>query len=375
MAIERIGILTGGGDCPGLNAVIRAAVRVAIGRYGWEVLGIEDAFNGLVDLDYRSPRGNRWLQLGDVRGIIEQGGTILGTSNRSDPFQYVTPGVDGTTDVSDRVIANYEKTKLDAIISIGGDGSMLIAQRFIEKGMKIVGVPKTIDNDLAGTDQTFGFDTALNVATEAIDRIRDTAESHDRVMIVEVMGRDAGFIALHAGIAAGADAVLIPEIAYSVQPLAQMIQERRRHGKNYSIIVVAEGARPVDGEKSVLEHKLGEMPRLMGAGHRVAEQLGDITDADIRVTVLGHIQRGGAPSAFDRVLGTRFGEAAAHLVARQEFGNMVALRGGSIVPVPIAEAVATPKRVDPDGELVSAARSIGVRFGDGSTRQTIRTKA
>ena len=372
MAIERVGILTGGGDCPGLNAVIRAAVRVAIGRYGWKVLGIEDAFNGLVDLEYRSPRGNRWLELSDVRGIIEQGGTILGTSNRSDPFQYVTPGVEGTQDVSDRVMENYAKMQLDAIISIGGDGSMLIAERFIEKGMRIVGVPKTIDNDLAGTDQTFGFDTALNVATEAIDRIRDTAESHDRVMIVEVMGRDAGFIALHAGIAAGADAILVPEIPYSVNPLAQMIVERRARGKNYSIIVVAEGARPVHGEQSVLEHKLGEMPRLMGAGHRLAEQLGDITDADIRVTVLGHIQRGGAPTAFDRVLGTRFGEAAAHLVAQEKYGNMVALRGGSIVPVPIAEAVATPKRVQPAGELVTTAREIGIRFGDGTTRSTLR---
>lgn len=374
MAIERIGILTGGGDCPGLNAVIRAAVRVAIARYGWQVLGIEDAFNGLVDLEYRSPRGNRWLQLGDVRGIIEQGGTILGTSNRSDPFQFVTPGVEATQDVSDRVMENYAKMKLDAVISIGGDGSMMIAQRFIEKGMKIVGVPKTIDNDLAGTDQTFGFDTALNVATEAIDRIRDTAESHDRVMIVEVMGRDAGFIALHAGLAAGADAILLPEIPYRLQPLAQMINERRESGKHYSIIVVAEGARPIDGEQSVLEHKLGAMPRLMGAGHRLAEQLGDVTDADMRVTVLGHIQRGGAPSAFDRVLGTRFGEAAAHLVAQEKFGQMVALRNSSIVAVPISDAVATPKRVQPDGELVSTARAIGIRFGDGTTRATLRPR-
>ncbi len=370
MAIERIGILTGGGDCPGLNAVIRAAVRVAKARYGWEVFGIEDAFNGLVDLEYKAPRGNRWLELSDVRGIIEQGGTILGTSNKSDPFQYISEG--RAIDVSDRVMANYEKMKLDAIISIGGDGSMLIAQRFIEKGMKIVGVPKTIDNDLAGTDQTFGFDTALNVATEAIDRIRDTAESHDRVMVVEVMGRDAGFIALHAGMAAGADAILIPEIPYKVKPLAQMLHERRANGKHYSIIVVAEGARPVDGEASVLEHKLGEMRRLMGAGHRLAQQLGELTDADMRVTVLGHIQRGGAPSAFDRVLGTRFGEAAAHLVAREKFNHMVALRGGSIVEVPIADAVSTPKRVEPMGELVSTARAIGIRFGDGGTSQTIR---
>lgn len=368
MTIQRVAICTGGGDCPGLNAVIRAAVRVGTMKFGWEILGVEDALNGLVDLDYRSPRGNRWLSGQDVRGIIEQGGTILGTSNRSDPFHYVSRAADGsltTTDVSDRVMENYRKLRLDALISVGGDGSMAISQRFIEKGMRIVGVPKTIDNDLHGTDQTFGFDTAVNVATEAIDRIRDTADSHDRVMLVEVMGRNAGWIALTAGLAGGADAILIPEIPYRLEPLADMIRNRRKRGANYSLIVVAEGAKPVGGEASVGAHELGAMPRLMGCAHRVAAGLEARVDADLRVTVLGHIQRGGSPSAFDRVLGTRFGEAAAELVAQGGFGRMVSLRCGEIVDVPIAEAIATPKRVDPEGQLVRTAQAIGVCFGTG----------
>lgn len=378
MTIERVGILTGGGDCPGLNAVIRAAVRVGIGRYGWKMLGIEDAFNGVVDLDYKSPRGNRWLALDDIRGIIERGGTILGTSNRGDPFNYVLKdpsGKERLTDVSDQVIENCQKLGLDALISIGGDGSMGIAQKFIEKGLKIVGVPKTIDNDLAGTDQTFGFDTAVNVATEAIDRIRDTADSHDRVMLVEVMGRNAGWIALQAGIAGGADVILIPEIPYQLEPIAELITRRRARGANYSILVVAEGAKPVDGGESLVGHKAGAMPRLMGAAHRVAEGLERLVDADMRVTVLGHTQRGGSPSQFDRVLGTRYGEKAAELVAEGRFGEMASLRGGEIVSIPIAEAIADPKRVRPDDQLVKTARAVGVSFGDQETHPTVPPKS
>lgn len=373
MTIKRVAIMTGGGDCPGLNAVIRAFVYVGKRKYGWDILGVEDAFNGLIDTDYKFPRGNRWLELDDVRGIIELGGTILGTSNRSDPFNYVVKdnGVERTVDVSDVVMQNFERLGLDALVSIGGDGSMGIAKKFVDKGMPVVGVPKTIDNDLGGTDQTFGFDTALNVATEAIDRIRDTAESHDRVMLVEVMGRDAGWIALHAGLAGGADAILIPEIPYSLEPIAQMIQMRRERGTTYSIIVVAEGARPVGGESSVVEKKLGAMPRLMGAASRVAAGLETLVDADMRVTVLGHIQRGGAPTAFDRVLGTRFGEMAAELVAAEKFGYMASLRAGRVEGVPIEEAIAKPKRVDPRGQLVTTARAVGVRFGDGATRHSL----
>lgn len=363
----KVGILTGGGDCPGLNAVIRAAVKTGIRQYGMEFFGIEDAFSGLVDLDYESPNGNRWLVERDVAGIQRRGGTILGTSNRGDPFHFVVTSESGKeieTDVSDRVMENMRKVGLEGIISIGGDGSMKIAQRFFEKGMPIVGVPKTIDNDLGATDQTFGFDTAVGIATEAIDRLSDTAASHDRVMLVEVMGRDAGWIALHAGLAGGADAILIPEIPYRVDAIARMIAMRRATGKRFSIIVVSEGAKPVGGEASIAEKPVGAMPRLVGAAQRVAEALREKVSADIRVTVLGHVQRGGTPSSFDRNLATRFGRAAADLVAAADFGKMVALRNGEIVSFPIAQAIAEPKRVDPASEMVQTARSIGTVFGD-----------
>lgn len=366
-SVEKVAVMTGGGDCPGLNAVIRAVVHVGIERYGWQILGVEDAFNGLVDLDYKSPHGNQWLTLDNVRGILARGGTMLGTSNRSDPFEYVIKDPSGkqrTIDVSARVMENYRKLGLDALVSIGGDGSMRIAQRFVELGMNIVGVPKTIDNDLAATDQTFGFDTAVDVATEALDRLRDTADSHDRVMLMEVMGRHAGWIALECGIAGGADVILLPEIPYRVEAIAGLIRERRQAGKNYSLIVVAEGAKPAGGEASIGERALGAMPRLMGAAQRVAEALEQHVDADMRVTVLGHIQRGGSPSSFDRVLATRYGVEAAELVAKQQFGKMVALRGGEIVPVPIAEAIAEPKLVDPRSQLVQQARALGVCFGE-----------
>jgi len=367
MAIKKIGIMTGGGDCPGLNPVIRAVVKTANG-YGWEVLGIEDAFCGLIDLDYRSPNGNRWLDDDAVRNIHTRGGTILGTSNRSNPFAYAVER-DGELveeDVFDRVLANWKTLGLDALVSVGGDGSMAIAQQCIDRGLtNVVGVPKTIDNDLGATDYTFGFDTAVGVATDAIDRLRDTAESHDRVMLVEVMGRHAGWIALQAGLAGGAHAILIPEIPYRLAPVARAIEARRASGQPYSVIVVAEGAKPAEGEASFLgEREVGGMRRLFGAAQRVAAGLSDIMDLDLRVTVLGHIQRGGSPSNFDRVLGTRFGEAATHLVAQGGFGRMVALRGTRIVDVPITEAIGHAKRVDPNGQLVRAARSLGTVFGD-----------
>ena len=367
MSVKRVAIITGGGDCPGLNAVIRAVVLTGKERYGWEIFGVEDALSGLIDLDYRSPNGNRWLELRDVRGLLARGGTMLGTSNRSDPFRFVVKEEDGTereTDVSDIVMQNYRDLELDALISIGGDGSMAIAAKFLDKGMNIVGVPKTIDNDLGSTDQTFGFDTAIGIATEALDRIRDTADSHDRVMLVEVMGRHAGWIALHAGIAGGADAILLPEIPYRVQAIADMIKTRRAKGKNYSVIVVAEGAKPAGGEVSVMKAELGAMPRLIGAAHRVAAALDELVDADMRVTVLGHIQRGGSPSTFDRVLATRYGVAAAELVDSEDFGKMVALRADQIVTVDLRDAVAAPKLVDPDAQIVRQARQLGVSFGE-----------
>jgi phosphofructokinase-like protein len=367
MATKRVAVMTGGGDCPGLNAVIRAAVQVGCEKYGWEVLGIEDAFSGLIDPRYRSPHGNLPLGPGDVRGISSRGGTILGTSNRCDPFEFVVREADGSErveDVSARVLENFRRLGLDALISIGGDGSMRIAQRFIELGLPVVGVPKTIDNDLGSTDQTFGFDTAVQVACDALDRLRDTAESHDRVMICEVMGRDAGWIALHAGLASEVDAILIPELPYRYEPLVRMLEQRRERGQVFALFVVAEGARTVDGEPSVLEKQLGAMPRLKGAGARVAAELGERVSHDVRVTVLGHVQRGGSPSSFDRILGTRYGHHAAELVERGDFGKMVALRAGEIVAVPIAEAIAAPKLVHPGSQLVQTAKATGIVFGD-----------
>ena len=368
MSVKKVGIMTGGGDCPGLNPVVRAAVKAGVRRHGWEILGIEDAFMGLIDLDYRSPHGNRWLDEMSVRDIQTRGGTILGTSNRSDPFRYAVEE-DGQVlerDVFDRVLANWRRLELDALISIGGDGSMSIAQRAIERGLtNVVGVPKTIDNDLAATDYTFGFDTAVQVATDAIDRLRDTAESHDRVMLVEVMGRDAGWIALHAGLAGAADAILIPEIPYRLQPVADLINRRQRRGQPFSLVVVAEGAKPHGGEEATLgPREAGAMTRLFGAAGRVAEQLSRLIDLELRTTVLGHVQRGGTPSCFDRVLGNRFGEAAADLVARGDFGKMVALRGTEIVAVPLSEAVGHQKLVDANGSLVRTARALGIVFGD-----------
>lgn len=368
MTIKRIGIMTGGGDCPGLNPVIRAVVKKAIRQHGWEVLGIEDAFSGLIDLDYRSPHGNLWLTEESVSDILIRGGTILGTSNRSDPFRFgVQEGGEVVEkDVFDQVLANFRKLELDALISIGGDGSMSIAQKCVDRGLEnIVGVPKTIDNDLNATDVTFGFDTAVQVATEAIDRLRDTAESHDRVMLVEVMGRDAGWIALFAGLAGGAHAILIPEIPYRLAPLAAKIKERQAKGHPFSIVVVAEGAKPAGGEVSTLgEAEAGAMRRLFGAAARVAVGLHDRVDLDIRHTVLGHIQRGGSPSSFDRILGTRFGDRAVDLVASGDFGKMVALRGRDIVAVDLTEAVDHQKLVNPEGPMVRTARSMGITFGN-----------
>lgn len=364
---KRIGVMTGGGDCPGLNAVIRGVVH-ASKRRGWDVLGIEDATEGLVDLDYKRPHGNRWLTTADVDRILVKGGTILGTSNRSDPFRYVVRGEDGAAreeDVSRQVVENYHKLGLDALVSIGGDGSMQIAQKFLEKGLKIVGVPKTIDQDLAGTDYTFGYHTAVQTVTDAIDRIQDTAESHDRIMVIEVMGRDAGFIALQSAIAGGAHACLIPEIPYSIDPIADLISRRDLDGRPFSVIVVAEGARAVAGKQSFAgERQLGATQRLLGAGATFAAAIEPHVNHEVRVLVLGHLQRGGSPTEFDRVLGTRYGVHAVQLIEEGKFGHMVSLRTPDMTSVPIAEAVSRPKRVDPQGQLVRAAREVGIVFGD-----------
>jgi phosphofructokinase-like protein len=351
--IRCIGICTGGGDAPGLNAVIRAAVKSAILKYQWKVIGIPDGFDGLI-----WPERSHELTLADVSGILPRGGTILGTTNRGNPFQYKSKdnGHEVVKDISDDVIANARKLGIDAIITIGGDGSQKIGLELFHKGMKLVGVPKTIDNDLSATDVTFGFDTALQTATDAIDKIHTTAESHHRVMAIEVMGRDAGWIAIEAGIAGGAHIILIPEIPFTIENICKYVAAREEYGKRFTIVVVAEGI---------------ELPpelRGLSRGGSVANLVGDAISLcahkEVRVSVLGHIQRGGSPSPYDRVLGTRFGAKATEMIAHGEFGKMVCLRGESVRTVDISEAIGRLKRVDPNGELVSTARAMGICFGN-----------
>jgi 6-phosphofructokinase 1 len=351
--IRCIGICTGGGDAPGLNAVIRAAVKSAILKYKWKVIGIPDGFDGLI-----WPEKSHELTLKDVSGILPRGGTILGTTNRGNPFRHrsIENGVEVIRDISDEIIANKRKLGMDAVISIGGDGSQTIAQELFLKGMKIVGVPKTIDNDLSATEITFGFDTALHTATDAVDKIHTTAESHHRVMVVEVMGRDAGWIALEAGIAGGAHVILIPEIPFTLQRLCSYIQARESYGKRFTIVVVAEGVK--------LPPELKQLTRGGAVGNLIGDGISLMAHKEVRVSVLGHIQRGGSPSPFDRLLGTRFGAAAIELVARKEFGSMVCLKNATIQSVKISDAIGKLKTVDPDGEMVRAARAIGISFGD-----------
>lgn len=353
--MKRIGILTGGGDCPGLNAVIRAAVRTLVREHGIEAVGIQFGFEGLLKKSVVP------LTLESIRGILPKGGTLLRTTNRGNPFEY--PAGEGeTTDRSAEVLANIRELGLDGIIAIGGDGTLKIADRLCDLGVPMVAVPKTIDNDLAATDYTFGFQTAVAVATEAVDRLHTTAESHDRVMILEVMGRNAGWIALYAGLAGGADIILLPEIPYKPRAIVDLIEERQEEGRKFDIIVVAEGAKRHGGEETYLDKA---SRRLGGVAYQVAADIQNHIELEIRVTVLGHIQRGGSPIAYDRILASRYGAEAANLVARDHYGQMVALRGDRIVSVPIAEAVSRPKNVDPDGELVKAALGLGISFGDG----------
>ncbi len=351
--IRCIGIATGGGDAPGLNAVIRAATKAAILKYGWKVIGIPDGFDGLI-----WPEKAFELTLKEVSGILPRGGTILGTTNRGDPFHYkkTENGKEVQRDISCKVITNAAKLGIDAVISIGGDGSQKIAYELFKKGMKIVGVPKTIDNDLSATDVTFGFDTALHTVTDAIDKIHTTAESHHRVMVVEVMGRDCGWIALEAGIAGGAHVILIPEIPFTIEYICRIIKERTKQGKDFTIVVVAEGVK--------LPPELKENRRMSAVGNLIGGAIAKASRKEVRISVLGHIQRGGTPTPFDRVLGTRFGVAAVDLIAAGGFGMMVALRGDSIVSVDVAHAIGHLKSVNPNGEIVRAARAIGIGFGD-----------
>jgi phosphofructokinase-like protein len=358
----RIAISTGGGDAPGLNAVIRAAVLSAISR-GWEVLGIKRGFAGLLGEDEVVI-----LTRDSVRGIAHLGGTILRTTNRGNPFHYPRAQEDGRIveeDRSDELIENAKQLGIDAIVSIGGDGSLAIAKRLCDKGMKIVGVPKTIDNDVSGTITTFGFDTAVNTALEAIDKLHTTAESHDRVIVIEVMGREAGFIALHAGVAGGADVILIPEIPYDINKVCEKIMARDRAGRHFSIVVVAEGAFPRGGQTSTIGESLpGQARRIGGVCEPIARDVQRITAKETRSLVLGHLQRGGMPTGDDRLLATRFGGAAVRAVADAKWGFMVALQSPHIVSIPIEEALREPKRVDPAHDLVLTARSTGVSFGD-----------
>jgi len=358
----RIGVLTGGGDCPGLNAVIRAIVRTGYYEYHDEVIGIRDGFSGLIR--------NRThpLDMGRVSGIMPRGGTILGASNRDNPFDYAEHVNGGmtTTDVSDTVVENYHKNKLDCLIVIGGDGTLDIAHKFIAKGLNIIGIPKTIDNDLNATEVTFGFDTAVGTVVDALDKLHTTAESHHRIMVVEVMGRYAGWIAVASGIGGGAHIILIPEIPFDIDKLVQKIYERKGRGRHFTVIVVAEGATPAGGEMIIKRTVEGapETVRLGGIGEQVANELEKLTNIESRCTVLGHIQRGGTPSAFDRILATRYGSAAVVLAHEGKFDHMVALHSADIVPMPLSEALHKMKRVDLNGSHIKTVRMTGISFGD-----------
>ncbi|MFL7810347.1 MAG: 6-phosphofructokinase [Anaerolineae bacterium] len=361
--IQHIGVLTGGGDCPGLNAVIRAVVKCAIYEHGWQVTGIEDGFEGLI-----LPGKTRPLGLSDVRGILPRGGTILGTTNRSNPFAYRIRREDGrvvSRDVSGEVMQRIADLGLDGLVVIGGDGSLRIALEFLQMGAPMVGVPKTIDNDVALTDVTFGFDTALDTATEAIDKLHTTAESHHRIMIVEVMGREAGWLALDAGLAGGADVILIPEIPFRLDAVLAKIAAREREGALFSIVVISEGARPLGGERMYQDSRDPLAPkRLGGIGNWLGDEIACLTEREVRTTVLGHVQRGGSPSAFDRKLATWLGSEAAGLVAKRAWGQMVALHGDRIEAVPIADAVREIKTVPLDGHRVRTALAMGLCLGE-----------
>jgi len=357
--VKKIGVLTGGGDAPGLNAVIRAVVKSAYNT-GVEVLGLEDSFDGLI-----YPGKSRPLTPRDVTGILRLGGTVLGTVNRGNPFAdpIVTP--DGTFNYAERVMELFHRAGLDALVCIGGDGTLAISHEFYKRGIPLVCVPKTIDNDIVGTTSCFGFDSAVSFATDAIDRLHTTAEAHRRIMVVEVMGRYAGWIALHAGVAGGADVILIPEIPYDLETVARCIRDRDAWGARFSIVVIAEGARPKGGQVSLIEeaHR-GQVERLGGAGMACSKELEARTGKEARYVVLGHLQRGGAPTSSDRTLATRFGGKAVELILSGQFGTMVANRPPDLVAVPIEEVVGKVKTVPLDSDLVQTARALGVSFGD-----------
>ena len=358
----RIAISTGGGDAPGLNAVIRAIVLSAYTR-GWHAYGIRRGYNGLLGDD-----GIMTLTPDKVRGITHLGGTILGTTNRGNPFRWAVRDAGGKEteiDRSDDLISAFSASGFDALISIGGDGSLKIAHDLWKKGLPVVGVPKTIDNDVVGTLATFGFDTAVSTASEAIDKLHSTAESHERVMVVELMGREAGWIALHSGIAASADVILLPEIPFDIDKVCAKVRAREAAGRHFSIVVVAEGARPLGGESLILERRAaGTVDRLGGMGSMVARAIGDRTGKETRSLVLGHIQRGGSPTTFDRLLALRFGSAALRAVADGAYGMMVGFAPPDIVRVPLADVIGRMKNVPLHSDTVQTARDLGISLGD-----------
>jgi 6-phosphofructokinase 1 len=360
---KRIGILTAGGDCPGLNAVIRAVTKTAINDHHMEVVGIEDGYAGLIEGRYHDLD---WMR---VSGILHTGGTILGTSNRDNPFKYPVRDSRGDLmfmDVSDRAVENFKKMDLDVLVAVGGDGTMAITGKLLQKGIPVVGIPKTIDNDLAETDVTFGFDSAVAVATDALDRLHTTAQSHHRVMILETMGRYAGWIALYAGIAGGGDVILIPEIPYDMNKIYDRLEERSKQGKRFSLIVAAEGAKPEGGQYTVHRQvqESTDPIRLGGVGQKLADEIEDRIGVESRVTVLGHLQRGGSPTPYDRILGTRLGSKALELIDNNQFGKMVAVKGNEIVAVPMEDVAGKTRLIEADSEMIKVARSIGSIFGD-----------
>jgi phosphofructokinase-like protein len=358
----RLALSTGGGDAPGLNAVIRTVVLSSISR-GWEVLGIKRGFAGLLGEDDVVS-----LTRDSVRGIAHMGGTILRATNRGNPFKWPRKKADGTfeeVDRSDELIANARQLGIEATIAIGGDGTLAIADQLSDKGLSIIGVPKTIDNDVAGTITTFGFDTAVNTALEAIDRLHTTAESHDRVIVIEVMGRHAGFIALHAGLAGTADVILIPEIPYELSKVCEKILARDRAGRHFSIVVVAEGALPKGGKETIMGPSMpGQERRVGGIAGRMAYEIQQMTGKETRSLVLGHLQRGGMPTGYDRLLAMRFGGAAIRAIEAKKWGHMVALQSPHIVTIPIKEVLRETKQVDPTHDVVRTARETGISFGD-----------
>jgi ATP-dependent phosphofructokinase / diphosphate-dependent phosphofructokinase len=362
----RVGVLTGGGDCPGLNAVIRAVAKSLMLQHDAEIIGLRDGFQGLIERQVQP------LEYVDVSGILTRGGTILGASNKANPFSYYRRG---NADVSAQALKTYRSLGLDALVAIGGDGTMSIAHGLAEMGMNIVGVPKTIDNDLVGTDETFGFDTAVTIATEAMDRIHTTAQSHHRVMVVETMGRYAGWIALHAGAASGADVILIPEIEFDVEEIARVCEKRAEGGQRFTIISIAEGAKPKGGSMAVRE-RIEDSPdplRLGGIGNQLAHDLKGHVESAVRTTILGHVQRGGTPTAYDRNLSTSFGAIAAEMVAAGRFGRMVAYQGGAFTSIELSEVANRTRTVPLDNRLLQSARALGTSFGvpDAQLDQTV----